>query len=181
MSRAAGRASLARLMRRLLLTPIALAVLAAPAAAAPTQNVDVPAALADQIAAVKARSDVPVRLPARMTVERGDLFPSGSARKHSWALGLDAAADCGGANACFVASFSAQKGGRPFGRQRVRLRGGRSGRFTPLGCGGSCSPPQIQWKQGSTLYTIQARVGTKSTERRMLVRMANSAILHGPR
>jgi hypothetical protein len=32
-----------------------------------------------------------------------------------------------------------------------------------------------------TLYTIQARVGTKSTERRMLIRMANSAILHGPR
>jgi hypothetical protein len=169
-------------MRLLILALTALGVLAAPAvAAAPTQDVDVPAALADQIADAKARSDVPVRLPAKMTVERGDLFPSGTAHTRSWAMGLDAAADCGGANACFVASFTGKRGGTPFGDVRVRLRGGRTGRFTPLSCGGSCAPPQIQWKMGSTLYTIQARVGAKSTERRMLVRMANSAILHGPR
>jgi uncharacterized protein (DUF58 family) len=177
-----GPTSLAPHMRRLLLlTTIALALLATPALAAPTQDVDVPVALADQIAAVKARTDVPVRLPAEMTVEEGDLFPSGTGDRKGWALGLDAAPDCGGANACFVASFSAQRGARPFGIQRVRLRGGRIGRFTPLGCGASCSPPQIQWKQGTTVYTIQARVGTRATERRMLVRMANSAILHGPR
>jgi hypothetical protein len=163
-----------------MLPVIALAT-AALAAATPTQDVDVPVALADQIAAAKARSDVPVRLPAKMTVEKGELFPSGTAHKNSWAFGLDAAADCGGANACFVASFTAQKGGRPFGIKRVRLRGGRIGRFTPLGCGASCSPPQIQWKQGTTVYTIQARVGNQSTERRLLVRMANSAIFHGPR
>ena len=169
-------------MRLLILALTALGVLAAPAvAAAPTQDVDVPAALADQIAVAKARSDVPVRLPAKMTVERGDLFGSGTAHKRSWAMGLDAAPDCGGANACFVASFTAKRGGTPFGQTRVRLRGGRTGHFTPLSCGASCSPPQIQWKMGSTLYTIQARVGTQSTERRMLVRMANSAILHGPR
>jgi hypothetical protein len=171
-------------MRRLtpLFIALAAAALAAPAvASAPTQDVDVPAALADQIADANARSDVPVRLPATMTVERGDLFPSGTAHKRSWAMGLDAAADCGGANACFVAAFSAKRGGTPFGQTRVRLRGGRTGRFTPLSCGASCAPPQIQWKQGTTVYTIQARVGTQSTERRMLVRMANSAILHGPR
>jgi len=169
-------------MRRLLLALTALGVLAGPAvAAAPTQVVDVPAALADQIATAKARSDVPVRLPAKIAVEPGDLFPSGTAHKNSWDMGLDAAPDCGGANACFVAAFSAKRGGSPFGRIRVRLRGGRVGRFTPLSCGASCAPPQIQWKQGSSVYTIQARVGTRSTERRMLVRMANSAILHGPR
>jgi hypothetical protein len=172
---------LARLMKRLLLVPIALAALATPAAAAPTQTVDVPAALADQIATAKARSRVPVRLPATMTVEQGDLFPSGAARRNGWAMGLDAAPDCGGANACFVAAFTGERGGTPFGRARVRLRGGRRGFFTPLSCGASCAPPQIQWKMGSALYTIQARVGTKSTGRRMLIRMANSAILHGPR
>ena len=172
---------LARLMRRLLLIPLALAALATPAAAAPTQDVDVPAALADQIATAKERSRVPVRLPASMTVEQGDLFPSGTASRNSWAMGLDAAPDCGGANACFVAAFTGQRGGTPFGRTRVRLRGGRRGFFTPLSCGASCAPPQIQWKMGSRLYTIQARVGTKSTERRMLIRMANSAILHGRR
>jgi hypothetical protein len=169
-------------MRRLVLALAILGVLASPAiAAAPTQTVDVPEKLADQIATAKARSRVPVRLPATMTVEAGDLFPSGTAHRNSWAMGLDAAADCGGANACFVASFAGQRGGTPFGDQRVRLRGGRRGFFTPLSCGASCAPPQIQWKMGSTLYTIQARVGGVNTEKRLLIRMANSAIFHGRR
>ena len=30
-------------------------------------------------------------------------------------------------------------------------------------------------------YSIQANVGTKKTERRILVKMANEAITHGPR
>jgi hypothetical protein len=34
---------------------------------------------------------------------------------------------------------------------------------------------------GSTLYTIQARVGGVNTEKRLLIRMANSAIFHGRR
>lgn len=169
-------------MHRLLLIPIALAALATPAvAAAPTQTVDVPTALADQIATAKDRSRVPVRLPATMTVEEGDLFASGTARRNGWAMGLDAAPDCGGANACFVAAFTGERGGSPSGRTRVGLRGGRRGYFTPLSCGASCAPPQIQWRMGSTLYTIQARVGNQSTERRLLVRMANSAIFHGRR
>ena len=92
-----------------------------------------------------------------------------------------AAPDCGGANACFVADFSARRGGQPFGRGKVTLAGGRHGRFQPLSCGGSCSPPSISWKQGGVTYSIQANVGTKKTERRILVKMANEAITHGPR
>ena len=148
-------------------------------AAAPTRTSTSPPPWPTQIADAKARSDVPVWLPATMTAERGHC--SAAAPRHAQlAMGLDAAPDCGGANACFVASFTGERGGTPFGDTRVRLRGGRTGHFTPLSCGGSCAPPQIQWKMGSTLYTIQARVGNKSTERRMLVRMANSAILHAP-
>src|SRR3954469_9316011 len=152
-------------MRRLLLALTALGVLAAPAvAAAPTQEVDVPAALADQIATAKARSDVPVRLPAKLTVEPGDLFPSGTAHKNSWDMGLDAAPDCGGANACFVAAFSAKRGGSPFGRSRVRLRGGSVGRFTPRSCGASCAAPQIQCKRARSVFRSQARVSDRSSE-----------------
>ena len=70
-------------MRRLMLALTTLGVLATPAvAAAPTQTVDVPRRLADQIATAKARSRVPVRLPATMTVEKGDLFPSGTAHRN---------------------------------------------------------------------------------------------------
>jgi hypothetical protein len=90
--------------------------------------------------------------------------------------------NCGGATACFIASFQAHRGGaRPFGARRVRLARGRTGRFTPLSCGASCAPPRIEWRERGATYSIQANVGTRRTERRILVRMANSAIRNGPR
>jgi hypothetical protein len=63
----------------------------------------------------------------------------------------------------------------------VRLAGGRTGKFSPLSCGASCAPPRIEWKVRGSTYAIQAVVGTRKTERRILVRMANSAIRNGPR
>jgi hypothetical protein len=158
----------------------ALLVVAAPAAAREIDH-DIPAAFAGVLPGVKAKTKVPVLLPDRMPFDDVELFASGAGRKRSWELSLAGAPDCGGANACFVASFSARKGGRPFGSRKVRLRGGRSGRFQPLSCGASCSPPSISWRQHRAVYAIQAKVGTKKTERRILVRMANQAIRAGSR
>jgi len=42
-------------------------------------------------------------------------------------------------------------------------------------------PPRIEWKERGATYGIQANVGTKNTERRILIRMANEAIRNGPR
>jgi hypothetical protein len=56
----------------------------------------------------------------------------------------------------------------------------RVGRFQPLSCGGSCSPPSIESKEHEATYSIQAN-GNKDTERRVFKRMANSAIRNGPR
>jgi hypothetical protein len=39
----------------------------------------------------------------------------------------------------------------------------------------------IQWRERHATFSIQARVGTKTTERRALIALANSAIRHGPR
>jgi hypothetical protein len=39
----------------------------------------------------------------------------------------------------------------------------------------------MQWRERGMVFTIQARVGTQSTERRELIRLANSAIINGPR
>ena len=171
-------------MRRLILALTALGVLAAPGRrgrADPGRSTSPPRSPTRSPTPRTARA-FPVRLPAKMTVEQGDLFPSGTAHQRNWAMGLDAAADCGGANACFVAAFTGERGGdRRSVASACGCAAGGAGHFTPLSCGASCAPPQIQWKMGSTLYTIQARVGTKSTERRMLIRMANSAILHGRR
>jgi hypothetical protein len=168
-------------MRLLPLAAVAaLLVVPAPAAARPIDH-DIPAAFADVLPTVKAKTKVPVLLPDRMPYDDGELFASGSGRRRAWELSLAGAPDCGGANACFVASFTARKGGRPFGSRKVRLRGGRAGRFQPLSCGASCSPPSISWRQHRAVYAIQAKVGTKTTERRILVRMANQAIRAGRR
>jgi hypothetical protein len=156
----------------------ALLILAAPAAA---KTYDVPAEFGDVLLAVSSQTKVPVLLPDRMPVEDTALYPSGSGRRRAWSLSFAAVPDCGGANACFVAEFSARKGARPSGRRKVRLRGGRTGWFTPLSCGASCAPPMISWRQHGAAYWIQARVGGKDTERHILVRMANQAIRAGAR
>jgi hypothetical protein len=170
------------MLRRLL--PIALVVAAAaavPAGAQTITRIDVPATLATQIHRINARDRGPVLLPSRLPSEQAQLYPTGGSSRKGWDLELAAAPDCGGANACFVAAFTAERGGTPFGRARVALSNGRRGWFTPTGCGASCAPPQIQWRERGMVFTIQARVGTQSTERRELVRLANSAIIHGPR
>ena len=150
-----------------------LAVVAA--LAGPT--IDLPELFAEQLPKVRERSDVAVLLPQRMPDLFEEYFPTGSGHQRRWSLEIGAAPNCGGATACFVATFKGREGGRPFGRRRVDLARGRHGRFQPLSCGASCSPPSISWRERGATYSIQAKVGG----RRALVRMANSAIRHGPR
>ena len=160
---------------------VALIAAAAAPAAASARSYDVPAQFAKVLPRVKAHTRVPVLLPDRMPYEDAKLYASGSGHRRAWELSLAAAPGCGGATACFVASFWAQKGGRPSGTRRVTLRGGRVGWFRPLSCGASCSPPTISWSEHKAAYWIQANVGSQSTERRILVRMANEAIHAGRR
>jgi hypothetical protein len=157
-----------------------LRILALSAAlAAPT--IDLPELFAGELQRIGPRTDVPVLLPQRMPDEFDDYVPTGFGRERRWGLSLASVEGCGGATACFIANFSGRRGGEPFGHRRVRLARGRVGRFKPLTCGASCSPPSIEWKQRDATYEIQANVGMQATERRILVRMANSAIRNGPR
>jgi hypothetical protein len=149
--------------------------------AASTHTVDLPKVFAHALPRVKAHTSVPVLLPERFTSEFARVFPSGGGTRREWSLELGAVRHCGGATACFVADFSGRRAGRPSGQRRVRLARGRTGWFTPLSCGASCAPPQIQWRERGTTFAIQANVGTKRTERARLVKLANSAIRHGPR
>ena len=170
------------MLRRIVpVAALAAALLAVPAVAQDAVTVEPPKTFATKIDRINARAKGPVLLPTRMTVEGTRLYSSGGATRTGWDLELAAAPDCRGANACFVATFTGETGGQPLGRRRVALSNGRTGWFTPTGCGASCSPPQIQWRERGKLYTIQARVGTESTERREIVRLANSAIINGPR
>jgi len=169
-------------MRRLMpLALLLLALAAAPAAAQERTRVDVPAALERQVDRIVARGHGPVLLPSRLPPEHARLHPSERSTRRAYRLELSAAPGCNGATACFVAVFSARRGGTPSGAQRVRLANGRRGRFTPTRCGASCAPPRVQWRERGRLYTIRARVGTQATEKRELLRLANSAIVNGAR
>jgi hypothetical protein len=153
-----------------------LRILALSAAlAGPT--IDLPELFGDQLERIEPKTAVPILLPQRMPDLFDEYFPTGFGRERRWGLQIGAAPDCGGATACFVADFSGREGGRPFGPRKVELARGRTGRFKPLSCGASCSPPSISWRERGSTYSIQAKVGG----RRALVRMANSAIRHGPR
>ena len=160
---------------------VAASLLAGTAAAQTVTRVDVPAALSAQVDRINDRTDHPVLLPSRLPSEQARLYPAGGRVRGGYELELAAAPDCGGANVCFVATFTAQRGGTAVGGRSVRLANGRRGRFTPTRCAASCAPPQIRWRERGYLYLIDARVGTQATERRELVRLANSAILNGPR
>jgi hypothetical protein len=161
-------------MRRpLLLALLALAVLA-PAASART--IDVPQTFATQLTRAQAQTTLAILLPQEMRSDFRRFFAEGRATQGAWRFDLAAARGCNQATACFIAEFKAVRDGHPRGRRTIRLNRGRTGYYTPLSCGASCSPPSIQWRERHARYSIQAKVG-----KRELVRMANSAIRNGPR
>jgi hypothetical protein len=166
-------------MKRTLALMLLALLAAAPAEAAKVRSVDLPKLFATQITKAKAKSDVPILLPQVFRSDFKKHFPEGSSRARGWTFDIGAAKDCHTATACFVAEFRAQRGGRPSGDRTVQLARGRTGFFTPLSCGASCSPPSIQWRERGAVYVIQAKVVGK--ERRALVKLANSAIRRGPR
>src|SRR4051794_7121424 len=170
-------------MRALITATLAALLLVPATASARTIDVDVPAAFANVLPKVKAKTVVPVLLPDTMPFDDSiKLFAESSARSKAWRLDLAGAKHCRQASSCFVAEFSARRHGKPSGPRKVELRGGRTGFFQPLSCGASCSPPSISWHQHGAAYFIQAKVGsTNKSEKRILVRMANQAIRAGRR
>ena len=140
-----------------------------------------PGLLTPTVAEVKEQTPLPILAPDNFYSDFDELYPYGGGSEKEYSMGVAAAPDCGGANACFAADFRAQQGGKPFGKGQVTLAKGRHGRFQPLSCGGSCSPPSISWKERGVTYTIQAKVVGKQTDRQLLAKMANEAIRKGPR
>ncbi len=166
----------------LLAASAALALLA-PVAIAATRSYDIPASLGDTLASTKAETPLTILLPSRMVFDYDKrVYPSGGGDRTSWGMSLTTRASCG-ANACFVATFRAERGEAPAFVRKVALRGGRTGYFKPLSCGGSCSPPIIQWRSRGNLYSIQAGIPDRTVagQIRRMVAAANSAIGAGPR
>jgi len=174
------RVGCAAMIRTLLLGALLLLACAAPASGA-TQRVDLPRLFATQLERAKLQTSVPILLPQTLRSSFRRHFPEGRADRSAWRFDIGAVRGCGTSTACFIAEFRGVQGRRPTNQRTVKLAHGRTGFFRPLRCGASCAPPSIQWRERGALYTIEAKVGTKRTEREVLVRMANSAIRNGPR
>jgi hypothetical protein len=160
---------------------VALAALFLLPATASAKTIDLPDVFQDVLPKVKAKTDVPILLPQSYRSDSEKNVPTGVGHKRSYTLSIGAVENCGGATACFIADFAAKRGAKPSFTRKVRLRGGRTGYFKPLTCGASCSPPMLEWRKGGILYWIQAHAGTAGQEKRRLVKLANSALFHGPR
>jgi hypothetical protein len=139
-----------------------------------------PGLLTPTVAEVKPQTPLPVLLPNTMRMDVHPLYASGGGSEKEYSIGISSVRDCG-ANACFVADFEGHKGGRPWGRHKVTLAHGVNGRYTPLSCGGSCSPPILEFKTRGVVYRLQGEFGTAKRNRANLVKMANQAIRRGPR
>lgn len=169
-------------MRRLLLSAIAIvAVLCVPAAAG-AATYDVGKVLADDVERVAPRTDVPIRLPKKIELgyDKG-VFGDGIRTPDGYDFDINATRECGG-NACFLAQFAAEEDGSLAFRRRVDLARGKTGRYKPLSCGASCAPPQIRWRQGGVVYSIQAKLGVsgRKRQRRAMIRLANQSIRSTP-
>src|SRR4051794_6636491 len=169
-------------MRRSVPAAVVAALLLAPAAEA--RVIAIPAAFSAVLPGVKRQSRIPVRLPSRadLDIDVPQLYATGGGRRDRYDLELASSSRCGGANACFVAAFTAKRTKRLGERTNVRLARGLRGVYRPLSCGASCSPPSIAWRQGGVRYDMQIRVAaSRGAERAAMIALANSAIRSGPR
>src|SRR5918998_5328256 len=161
-------------MRALRLSALALIAVFAAVAVADAATYRIPRVLRDDLKRVGPRTDVPIRIPTRMNLDYGKgVYGEGSGTKRKYTFEVNATDECG-ANVCFLAQFTGERGGEPSFTREVALARGITGYYKPLTCGGSCSPPMIEWVQGGVLYSIQAKVGVpgRKRQRRAMVRAA---------
>lgn len=169
-----------------LLAGLALAV---PAIAAGDEvraaaTVKVPDLFEDDLVQLAEDSGVDILLPTRINtngIKPSKLFGNGSAEDGTYSLNVGVGKECNGSNACFVAGFYAEKGGKRAYGIKVKLTGGKTGYFKPVTCGASCSPAAVQWKQGGVLYEIQYKGASEKKEKATMIKLADSAIRGGAR
>lgn len=167
---------------RLLVGLLLAAALASSAVAASPGRYDLLRTLRTQITAVKAKTSVPVLLPHYLPVAGRAVkaYPSGKATPAGWQLSLAGTPRCGGADACFLAQFNAQRGSRVPGRPNLRLPTGDRALYLPMSCGASCAPAELLFQHGGVLYTWQVKDAPRKAKA-VLAQLAAEAIRAGPR
>lgn len=190
-----------RELRRRLLTPIlrdrrrvtCCAFLRAPlaflllllASYLPAQQAKAPAAVFSSVLAeLKQQTRVPILLPGHLPALGEDsVYASALGNADSYSIRIESDPDCDGANACFLGIFGAERGGKFSFPETVKIGKDGQGRYKGTTCGGSCSPPAIEWKLNGVLYTVQLnlRTGNEKKARTRMIELAQESILAGPR
>jgi hypothetical protein len=178
-------------MRRYLLVVLGAAVLSlvTPALAS---SPNIPSLFARQIAAIERDASAPaILLPSSMPIGSVGphapahlrLYPQGRPSGASYILQLGALPNCGGTDSCSIASFAASKGEKILpGFTTVTVPGASQAQYHGLLCGGSCSPPQIEYDVNGVLYFIQANLTVSSAkDESTLIAAAEASIKAGPR
>lgn len=171
-----------RVRRGVLICVIALAAAMPAFGATSSSSVDVVNVFKSQIAAIKKSSKVPVILPATLPFagKVPKLYEAGGGTTKAWSLELAGAPHCGAADACFLASFEAVRGGKLPGRSNLKLAGGQAAFYKGVTCGASCSPASLWFVYRGVLYSWQHKDAPKNTKS-VLARLAAQAIAAGPR
>jgi hypothetical protein len=147
---------------------------------------------------IKHQTGVPILLPSVLpsTVQQQRIYVSCAATVDGYQITLTSRPQCG-ANSCFIGSFEAQRRGEMTRADEsanaaqdhdkfIRLVNGLEAYYKPLTCGGSCSPPVIEWVSDGVLYRTQfdvqwrTKLMANEVEKHM-VAIANSAIKAGAR
>ena len=156
-----------------------LAVLATATAAA-AAPIDLPALAAKQIRSLDSKTQVPILLPGRLPWSGAKLYLDSWTSKQGWGLAVAAAPRCGGASACFVATFEATRATRLPGASNLRLKGGQRAFYVPIRCGASCGPASLWFVHSGVVYAWQLKEPPKGGKAAM-GRLAEAAIAAGPR
>ncbi|HXM39785.1 MAG TPA: hypothetical protein VN924_00950 [Bryobacteraceae bacterium] len=133
---------------------------------------------------MKRETRIPILLPDHLPPLSGSpIFASAEGDPESYAVRLESDPDCDRADACFLGTFRAKKGSEFSFPEAVQIGKTAKGRFKATSCGGSCSPPAIEWKWNGVLYTIQLNLATQERResRAIMIKLAEDAILRGPR
>jgi hypothetical protein len=137
-----------------------------------------------ELARVRRLTRVPILLPSYLpdALDR-PLYVKGGGMAEAYGFSITSIPRCA-ANACSIGEFSGSKGALVTeGLEEVELANGIKGRYKPLTCGASCSPPFVEWFDYPFNYMIQLKLNTGDEEKdkAALVALANSALRAGPR
>lgn len=150
---------------------------------APFTSIDLLTTFRTQLPKIRHATKVPVLLPGKLPLagpERFRVYATGGGSKTGWNLELAAARNCGGATACFVASFQGKRGARLPRRSNLRLATGDRAVFQDMSCGASCAPASLWFVHGRVLYSWQLKEPPKHA-RSVMARLAAEAIRAGTR